>query len=222
MKCSLLSVWLVLVFLLCVLYLTIFYKTIYPQTVNHVEVPSDLSFLPSKSTLSFAGSLLFMSPSYTFLQFESLKACLRSLTSLCDEGNWNVTIYLQVSSNLSYTHPLFDQLRKAVYCSRGNYHLPIVIHSYGQIGFGLNSRHRWLLSSSNFSLLYQFDYFIFSEEDMIFSWKHFQAYLQSQSTIQEVFSTRHQEFTTGFLRYELDKRRDNEVVTWEYARHQVR
>ncbi len=153
----------------------------------------------SKIILPSNNRLLYMMPSYSMSQFDSLRASLHSIRRLCNDGGWNVTVAIQSTRYLNYTSGIYKHLKSQVFCHRINQSLPIWIQSYGDIGFGLNSRHRLLIAQ----VIEDFDYFIYAEEDMILTTESLQTYLQSQELLknyQPLFSNLQSSYVTGFLR----------------------
>lgn len=141
--------------------------------------------------------VLYMTPSYTMEQFHSLQRLLDSLLDVCNSGV-NVTIHIESASELNYQHKKYTELSNRLYCHKLDYRIPLIVEHYGsKIGFGLNSRHRLVMKK----YLYDFDYFIYSEEDMIFSSRHFYAYLHELNHIQSYFPESWKYYFIGFLRY---------------------
>ncbi len=118
--------------------------------------------LTSSSTAS-PPRLLFMAASYTMDQFLYLQKVLDCMRDICNAG-WDVTVHLQVSNGLDLNHPRYKEISDRAYCIRSGRHIPIILEEYGQIGFGLNSKHRSYMRSH----LDDFDYFSYAEEDV--SW----------------------------------------------------
>jgi hypothetical protein len=142
--------------------------------------------------------ILYMTPSYNLNQFPSLEASLISLLELCNAG-WNITIFVQVPQLSENAQKLFTSLNHKLFCQRAQSQIPVSIDSFGDIGLGLNSRHRALA----FHQLDKFDYFVFAEEDMILTENNFQYFLNSMQIFKDIFSDSWIQYTPGFLRYML-------------------
>jgi hypothetical protein len=140
--------------------------------------------------------ILYMTPSYNLNQFPSLEASFLSFLELCNAG-WNITIFVQVPQLSENVQMLFTALKHKLFCQRTQSHIPVSIDSFGDIGLGLNSRHRGLA----FQQLEHFDYFIFAEEDMILTENNFQYFLNSMQMFKGRFSDSWIQYTPGFLRY---------------------
>lgn len=138
--------------------------------------------------------LLYMTASYSLDQYLFMWNSLGSLVSICDAG-WEVEIHLQVASGLLPDSDQFRALQSSLFCARTQSLLPIHITSYNKIGFGLTTQHRNITQS----LLDQFDYFVYAEEDMIFTLNHLLAYLSASQRIRSLFSNPLR-YTIGFLR----------------------
>ena len=139
--------------------------------------------------------LLYMAPSYNLNQFPSLQESLGTLVQLCNKG-WNISIYLQVPSIPNESLPLFTKLRESLYCSDFGVKIPLVIETFGDIGFGLNSRHRLVMKR----LINDFDYFVYAEEDMILTKDIFFGFLHSQQLLRNLFPGNWIEYVPGLLR----------------------
>eukprot|EP01040_Poterioochromonas_malhamensis_P015063 gene15063-16788_t len=189
------------------------------QLVEKIETKDNNGKVETQNNSNSNNRLLYMMPSYSMSQFDSLRASLHSIRRLCNDGGWNVTIAIQSTSYLNYTSGTYKHLKSQVFCHRINQSLPIWIQSYGDIGFGLNSRHRLLIAQ----VIEDFDYFIYAEEDMILTTESLHNYLQSQEILknyQPALSNIQSSYVTGFLRYEIHKK-TKEKITWEYGRNQI-
>ena len=182
------------------------------------------------------GSLLFMTASYSLDQFHFLQKSIDCLRDICNAG-WDITLLLQVSNGLLRNDSLFRALQDQSYCVRTNRVIPIVLQSFGQIGFGLNSRHRAFVEKH----LDEFDYFAYAEEDMLFTLSHLRAYLQEEERLRRVLPTpatpcandgghcrtnkNHADswlhYQIGFLRFEDSVTESTLRVTWEYLPDQI-
>lgn len=169
------------------------------QLVEKIETKDNNGKVETQNNSNSNNRLLYMMPSYSMSQFDSLRASLHSIRRLCNDGGWNVTIAIQSTSYLNYTSGTYKHLKSQVFCHRINQSLPIWIQSYGDIGFGLNSRHRLLIAQ----VIEDFDYFIYAEEDMILTTESLHNYLQSQEILknyQPALSNIQSSYVTGFLR----------------------
>ena len=99
-----------------------------------------------------------------------------------------------------------------MYCVRSQSYIPIILAEYGEIGFGLNSRHRRFLLEH----FKDYDYVAFAEEDMILTASHFSAFIQEEKFLQIHLPNTWHRYSLGFIRYE-DGLVDPFRVSWEYT-----
>lgn len=156
------------------------------------------------------GNILYLAPSYTFQQYLSLWKSLESWRDICEHG-WNVDISLQVANGWTLEHPMITDMLPTLYCHRMAKVLNITITQFGDIGFGLNSKHRAIIKER----LQQYDYFVFAEEDMLFTIHNLQSYLFGMEQLKHLFAENWKQYTVGFLRFE-EKNSSLSRVTWEY------
>ena len=119
--------------------------------------------------------LLFMCAVYTFDQFLYLQKILDAMRDHCNAG-WNVTVHLQVANGLTYSHPRYIEIQDRAYCYDIGQYIPIILDTYGKIGFGLNSKHRAYVLEH----LEDFDYFSYAEEDMLLTVSHLRAVIEGE------------------------------------------
>ena len=153
--------------------------------------------------------LLFMSAVYSFDQFLYLQKVLDAMRDHCNAG-WNVTIHLQVANGLHYQHPRFIEIQDRLYCYDMGAHIPIILESYGKIGFGLNAKHRAFVRNH----INEFDYFSYAEEDMLLTVVISVPSLRAKSYL-EAHCENLVRYMIGFFRWE-DSIVDSERVSWEY------
>ena len=189
---------------------------------------------------SIAPSLLYMIASYSFDQFIALQRSLDCLKDICNSG-WDVTVHLQVGSKgMLKTHPSYKIIQERMFCVRTNSYIPLIVEEYGNIGFGLNSKHREFAAQH----IQDFDYFAYAEEDMLLTPSHLRAFIDAQSKFKQALPDTWMRYQVGFLRlvleysavslllsrvslslslrYEDSVVGTTERVTWEYMPHQVR
>jgi len=161
--------------------------------------------------------LLFMAPVYGMTQFIFLQKTLDCMLDICNMG-WNVTVMLQAAKGFSQNHGRYIEIKNRAYCHRARSFIPIYVDVFSDnIGFGLNKQHRSVMTKH----LYDFDYFVFAEEDMLLSASHLQAYIQAEHRLRKAMPSQWLQYTIGFLRYEESVGGDSERVTWEYRPHMV-
>jgi hypothetical protein len=159
-----------------------------------------------------APRLLFMTASYTMDQLHAFQKTIDSIKDICNSG-WNVTIHVQSASDLSYDNDRYNEFQNRLWCDNSNAYIPLIIEKYNKIGFGLNSRHRLYMRKN----IYNYDYFVFAEEDMILTITHLKSFITFYNNIKKIKPKSYKRYTIGFLRYEdstLDG--DTERVSWEY------
>jgi len=157
--------------------------------------PNGKTVVPTRSK---ARSLLFMTASYTMDQILPLQRVLDCMRDICNAG-WDVTIHIQASPNsINYNHPMYPILQERLYCVRTQAHIPLIIESYGAIGFGLNKMHRQFVVTH----IEEYDYFSYAEEDMLLTVSHLHAYIQAQTALQQSLPDSWMRYQIGFLRYE--------------------
>jgi hypothetical protein len=163
--------------------------------VDHVSaVQSDVAV--SIGNESQNKSLLFMTASYSFDQFTALQKVLDSLRDICNAG-WNVVVHLDISSKgMDKNHPSASIIRDRMYCVRTQSYIPLVIDSYGTIGFGLNSKHRAYAAKH----LQEFDYFVYAEEDMLLTISHLSAFIDAMYKVRLSLPDTWLRYQMGFLR----------------------
>lgn len=154
--------------------------------------------------------LLFMSAVYSFDQFLYLQKVLDAMRDHCNAG-WNVTIHLQVANGLHYQHPRFIETQDRLYCYDMGAHIPIILESYGKIGFGLNAKHRAFVRNH----INEFDYFSYAEEDMLLTVSHLRAVIEGEKLLKSALPKTWVRYMIGFFRWE-DSIVDSERVSWEY------
>lgn len=177
--------------LLVLVLLSVWWFVSWTHVLNVEPVKASLTApVPSKQRL------LFITASYTMEQYLHLWSALSSLLDICNAG-WHVEIHLQVANGLHQGHAQFAQLQSSLYCVDSGSEIPIHLTNYSQIGFGLNSQHR----SITLQLLGAFDYFVYAEEDMIFTLSHLRAYLAASHRLQHLFPEAYMRYTVGFLRF---------------------
>jgi hypothetical protein len=152
------------------------------------ETVSEIILSESKNTTP--RRLLFMTASYSFTQFHSLLKVLDCLRDICN-GGWDVSVLLQTASGLNESHSRYSEITDRMYCLRTQKSIPIVVEQFGQIGFGLNSKHRAYMQSH----LHDFDYFSFAEEDMLLTLSHLNAFVVAQEQLRVALGTK------GWLRH---------------------
>lgn len=173
-------------------------------------------FLLRSATVSYnggvpsKGKILFMTASYTLNQFQYLWKVIEGYRDICEAG-WDVDISLQVANGINASSIYGRQLHQSAFCYRTQRHLNITYQAFGDIGFGLNSQHRKVIQS----YLYEYDYFLYSEEDMYFSPHHLQAFLQEEQKLKLWFPNSWYNYTIGYLRYEIENTTQTHV-SWEY------
>ncbi len=182
--------------------LTLFYLLLY---INNREAPSKLKSFVLRSPKILNGStigksainkrVLYMTASYTLKQYDSLCQSLISLVDLCNIG-LNISIHLHASNGLHVRHKLFQELSKKLFCNRSGRFIPIMLFTYGKIGFGLTHKHR----SNVLRYLSEFDYFIYAEEDMILTQENFIAYQQTKESLRTLFPNSYLRVVPGFIR----------------------
>ena len=128
----------------------------------------------------------------------------------CNAG-WNVTIHLQVANGLNYSHPRYLESQDRAYCHGSQLHIPIILESYGKIGFGLNCKHRSFIRNH----INDYDYFSYAEEDMLLTVSHFRAWLSGEVLLKAALPKTWLRYWIGFFRWE-DSIVDSERVSWEY------
>lgn len=154
--------------------------------------------------------LLFMSAVYSFDQFLYLQKLLDAMRDHCNAG-WNVTVHLQVANGLHYLHPRYVEIQDRLYCYDMKAYVPVILESYGKIGFGLNAKHRAFVRSH----IEDFDYFSYAEEDMLLSVSHLRAIIEGEKMLKRALPKTWLRYTIGFFRWE-DSIVDSERVSWEY------
>jgi len=154
--------------------------------------------------------LLFMSAVYSFDQFLYLQKVLDAMRDHCNAG-WNVTVHLQVANGMTHIHPRYVEIQDRAYCYDMKSYMPIILDSYGKIGFGLNSKHRKYVLDH----LDEYDYFSYAEEDMLLTVSHLRAILEGEKLLKSVLPKTWLRYTIGFFRWE-DSIVDSERVSWEY------
>lgn len=165
---------------------------------SEIILPSDKNIVSKVSNLQPC-RLLYMLVSYTFEQFLYVQKVLDGLRDICNFG-YNVTIVIQASSGFSHLDPMYEILANQIYCIRIQDKIPLIVLEYGQIGFGLNSRHRSYMQSH----IDDYDYFIYAEEDMIFTYSHLLAFLHAQNQLKIMMSENEWlQYQIGFLRYNI-------------------
>lgn len=179
-------------------------------TYNVGSKVSKVSRLPQPITNQAHGRILYLAPSYTFQQYLSLWKSLESWKDICECG-WVVDISLQVSNGWTLQHPMITDMLPSLYCHRTAKILNITINQFRDIGFGLNSKHRAIIKER----LLEYDYFVFAEEDMLFTIHHLHSYLLGMEQLKRLFTDKWKEFTVGFLRFE-ERNESLSRVTWEY------
>jgi hypothetical protein len=140
--------------------------------------------------------LLYMMPSNTMDQFLYLQKVIDSLRDICNEEYWHVTLHLQVSNGFNHSHYRYNEIFKRCYCINKQSYMPIIISSYDSIGFGLNSKHREYLKQH----IDDYDYFAYSEEDMLFTLSHLKVYIHEMNRIKLKFPRTWLRYALGFLR----------------------
>lgn len=172
--------------------------------VQQENLPSSSAWVDYDPALGAVGGsaqnsrrLLFMAASYSWDQFLYLQKTVDSMRDICNSG-WNVTIHLQVAYELSYNHERYLDIKERAFCMTTGQYIPILIESFGKIGFGLNSRHRIYMRDH----LDEFDYFSYAEEDMLLTVSHLEAFRAAQQDIMKALPDYWKYFTIGFLRLE--------------------
>lgn len=140
--------------------------------------------------------LLYMTASYSMGQFLHLWNSLASLVGICEAG-WDVEIGLQASNGLKLDATPMRELQASLFCHRTNSIIPINITSFDSIGFGLTTKHRGVASA----VIDQFDYFVYAEEDMIFTISHLNAYLSTVRLFESMFGKSLNQYSVGYIRY---------------------
>jgi hypothetical protein len=169
----------------------------------------------SNATAVSIPKLLYMAPSYSLDQFACLKKSLSTVTDICNSG-WNITIHLQTANNLGPTSAEFVELHSLLYCDFMEDYIPFLTESYGKIGFGLNSRHRLVISR----YLEDFDFFVYAEEDMLLTPALLNNYLAATMKLKTYLPKTWYRYYVGFLRYEENKKGGGKI-TWEYPEDQT-
>lgn len=161
------------------------------------------------------GRILFMAASYDLRQFIHLWKVIEGYRDICEAG-WDVDIALQVANGINEGSFEHQELRQSSFCQRIGRHLNITYQPYDKIGFGLNSRHRTVIQRR----LHGYDYFIYSEEDMLFTPHHMAAFVKHQRRLQFFFPETWRDYTLGYLRYE-ERNESLTQVSWEYMPDKV-
>lgn len=121
---------------------------------------------------------------------------LESYRDICELG-WDVDIAIQTATDeLSPSSEYGWQLQQSLYCNRIQRNMNISFQAFGLIGFGLNSQHRQIVKDN----IDAYDYFIYSEEDMLFTPHHLTAYLHQQQKLRDLFGSHWMNYTIGYLR----------------------
>ena len=122
-----------------------------------------------------------------------------------------MTIHLQVANGLHYEHPRYIEIHDRLYCYDSGDYIPLILETYGKIGFGLNAKHRAYILKR----LDEFDYFSYAEEDMLLSVSHLRAVIEGEKKLKKALPKTWLRYMIGFFRWE-DSIVDSERVTWEY------
>lgn len=137
-----------------------------------------------------------MTASYTLKQYMQLWKVLEGYRDICELG-WDVDIAIQTSTlELSLDTNYGWQLQQSLYCNRIQRNMNISIQPFGPIGFGLNSQHRQIVKDN----IDAYDYFVYSEEDMLFTPHHFTAYLHQERKLRDIFPDTWINYSIGYLR----------------------
>lgn len=86
--------------------------------------------------------LLFMTAIYTENQFLAFQRVLDGLRDISNSDMFDVSVLLQVANGFDEQHPRYSEIQQRMYCQKRARYIPIIIESYGKIGFGLNAKHR--------------------------------------------------------------------------------
>ena len=160
------------------------------------EVKQLKTIIKVNNTTQHLPRLLYMTASYTMKQFLYLQKSLDVMKDHCNNG-WNVTIHLQVSNGFNESHPRYYEIRNRLYCISINQYIPLIIENYSEIGFGLNSRHRVYLKEH----IYEYDYFIYGEEDMILTVSILTAHINAMNVLKSHLPNTWIRYNIGLLRY---------------------
>lgn len=137
-----------------------------------------------------------MTASYNLRQYMQLWKVLESYRDICELG-WDVDIAIQTSTDeLSPNSEYGWQLQQSLYCNRIQQNMNVSFQAFGPIGFGLNSQHRQIVKEN----IDAYDYFIYSEEDMLFTPHHLSAYLYQEQKLRDLFPSHWINYTIGYLR----------------------
>ena len=110
------------------------------------------------------------------------------------------SIFLQVFNTLSSNDPRLNELQRRMHCVAAERRIPIHIQDFSNnqpIGFGLNRQHRDLMLKH----ISDFDYFLYMEEDMLFTPSHLITYLAESNKFRSIMPSGWVNFIPGFLRY---------------------
>lgn len=139
--------------------------------------------------------ILFMTASYSMKQYMQLWKVIEGYRDICEAG-WDVDIAIQVSNGLNLSSIHGWQLEQSAYCHRLKRVLNMSFQSFDKIGFGLNSQHRNIIKQH----IQEYDYFIYSEEDMLFTPHHLAAFVHHEQKLKKIFPRTWYMFMIGHLR----------------------
>ncbi len=138
---------------------------------------------------------------YDLYHTESLLNLLNEFVSMC-EGGWEVSPLLYTCAN--YTTHLRTQLLHKTFCSRTQSYLKVEIKQFdSEVGNWLSIHHRTMMKED----LFHFDYFVYVEDDMMFSYAQLMAHNAETKILASLVGDRaFDQYSIGFHRYR--KRRD--------------